>query len=272
MKSILNLLKRIINKLIRIGKLQLFKLQQIYFYIAGSKVECNICHFRAKRFNSDSWHLYCNCAYCGSGVRQRLLMASFTNLDKFNFQSIISNKKVLHFAPEKALSKIIQSNAGEYKTADFLAEGYKYDKIDYNIDISSMRTIPNESFDCVIACDVLEHVRNHLGGIKEVHRVLKNGGYCIFTVPQKDNLKITLEDLTITDKNERERVFGQFDHMRIYGEDFVSMLEDAGFETTAVNESYFKKSLVERNVLFPPVLSKHPLATNYRKIFFGKKK
>ena len=198
-------------------------------------------------------------------------MASFTYLDKFNFESIISNKKILHFAPEKALGKVIQSRAGEYKTADFLAEGYKYDKIDFNIDISSMKTISNESFDCVIASDVLEHVPDHLGGIREVYRVLKKGGYCIFTVPQKDNLKITLEDLTITDRNERERVFGQFDHMRIYGDDFSAMLQDAGFEVTAVNETFFDKNIVERYVLFPPVLSKNPLATNYRKIFFGRK-
>jgi SAM-dependent methyltransferase len=249
----------------------LFKLQQLYYQNVGSNVECNICHYKANKFNSDSWHLYCTCPYCSSGVRQRLLLASLSFLDNFSFAEIISNKKILHFAPEESLGKIIKNTAKEYKTADYFAKGYSYDRINYNIDISDMKVIKNESFDCVIACDVLEHVPDHIRGIREVHRILNKGGYCIFTVPQKDNLKVTYEDVSITSKKERKKVFGQHDHLRIFGDDFITMLQDCGFETTAVNESFFVKDIVDRYVLFPPILSKHPLATNYRKVFFGKK-
>lgn len=248
------------------------KFHKIYFNTFNLNVECNICHYKTNRFYSDSWHLYCICPNCKSDVRQRLLIASLSNLEDFSFNKIIKDKDILHFAPEKQIIKLIKDKAKTYKTADFLAEGYTYDDIDYNIDISNMNIIENESFDCVIACDVLEHVPDHIGAIKEVYRVLKNGGYCIFTVPQKDNLKNTYEDLSITSKEEREKNFGQYDHLRIYGEDFVGMLENAGFEVTSVNEKYFSKQNVKHFVLFPPVLSKNPLATNYRKIFFGKKK
>jgi SAM-dependent methyltransferase len=248
-----------------------FRVQQFYFHIVGNKIECNICHYKANKFNNDNWHLYTACPNCSAGVRQRLLIASLTYIDNFSFDNIISNKKVLHFAPDRSFYKLIKGVAEEYKTADFLAEGYSYDKIDFNIDISDMKSIKNESFDCVIACDVLEHVPNHLGGIREVNRILKKGGYCIFTVPQKDNLKVTFEDLSITDKKEREKVFGQHDHLRIYGDDFISMLNESGFEATAVDESFFDKDMVNHYVLFPPILSKKQLATNYRKIFFGKK-
>lgn len=271
MGKFLGLTKRFIKKALKTVKMPFLRLQQFYFSIVGSNVECNICHYKANKLKSDSWHLYCNCPNCTSSIRQRLLMASLTSLDKFSYDNIINNKIVLHFAPEKSLTKLLAREAKEYKTADFLTEGYSYDKIDYNIDISDMKIIENETFDCVIACDVLEHVPKHLEGISEVYRILKKDGYCIFTVPQKDNLKVTFEDLSITDKKERERVFGQVDHLRIYGDDFITMLEDAGFEVTAVDESFFDESTVARNVLFPPVLSKHPLATNYRKIFFGKK-
>lgn len=264
-------MKRILRSVKRRIKGLWYQIQQIYFNIAGSKVECNICQCKSNQFNSDSWHLYCTCPLCSSRVRQRLLVASLTHLDDLSFERIINNKKVLHFAPEKSLKKIFESRAKEYKTADFLAEGYTYESIDYNIDISQMKTLQNESFDCVIASDVLEHVPDHIGGMREVYRVLSRGGYCIFTVPQKDNLKETFEDLSITDKIERERVFGQSDHLRIYGDDFASIMEDVGFEVTAVDELFFDKKLVDRHVLFPPVLSKHPLATNYRKIFFGRK-
>ncbi|ABG59800.1 class I SAM-dependent methyltransferase [Cytophaga hutchinsonii] len=264
MRKVLGLAKRIIKSTV-------VKLQQIYFQIFGSKVECNICHYKANKLNSDSWHAYCTCPNCSSGVRQRLLMASFTLLDRFNFHSIIDKKNVLHFAPEKALGALIQQRAKEYRTADFFAEGYSYKNIDYNIDISDMKTIQTETFDCVIACDVLEHVPDHIGGIREVYRILKNEGYCIFTVPQKDHLQVTFEDLSITDKKERERIFGQYDHLRIYGDDFTTILQNAGFEVTAVDEHFFDKHVAAHYVLFPPVLSQHPLATNYRKIFFGRK-
>lgn len=244
---------------------------QVYFNVAGNSVECNICHYKANRLNSDIWHQYCNCPNCGSTVRHRLMMASFGLLDEFSFGKLIDGKHILHFAPEKQLEKLMREKAGLYKTADFLAEGYAYSHIDYNIDISAMKTIADASFDCVIACDVLEHVPDHIGAIHEVYRVLKPGGYCVFTIPQKDRLKHTYEDLSITSPKERERAFGQVDHLRIYGDDFVDMLTNGGFGVTAVDETFFAKDVVERFVLFPPVLSKHPLATNYRKVFFGKK-
>lgn len=245
---------------------------QIYFNVAGNDVECNICHYKANKLSNDPWHLYCICPNCYSTVRHRLLLASLSLLTDFNFEKIISGKKVLHFAPEKYLEKIMRRRAGSYQTADFLTEGYSYQKIDYNIDISDMKAIDNESFDCVIACDVLEHVPNHRQGIQEVFRVLKPGGYCIFTVPQQDNLKETVEDLSIKNPKERKRLFGQYDHLRIYGDDFINMLSQSGFEVTAVDEHFFDKEVAEHYVLFPPVLSKNPMATNYRKVFFGRKK
>lgn len=244
---------------------------QIYYNLAGNEVECNICHYKANKLASDSWHLYCICPNCRSTVRHRLLIAALTLLDEFSFEKLIDGKNVLHFAPEKRLEKIMRSRAALYKTADFFTEGYSYKNIDYNLDISAMKIIQDGSYDCVIACDVLEHVPDHMKAIREIYRILRPGGYCVLTVPQKDNLQTTIEDLSITNPKERERVFGQYDHLRIYGNDFVTMLEKNGFDVTAVNEDFFDKETVQKYVLFPPVLSKNPLATNYRKVFFGRK-
>jgi ubiquinone/menaquinone biosynthesis C-methylase UbiE len=134
-----------------------------------------------------------------------------------------------------------------------------------------MKKIADKSVDCVIACDVLEHVYNVKNGLSEIYRVLDNGCWCILTIPQKDHLDKTIEDATITDPKERERLFGQDDHFRIFGTDFKDMLEEAGFKVSVIDETFFDKETVEKYVLFPPVLSSNPLATNYRRVYFGQK-
>lgn len=268
-------IKKIINAIIFRTKQSfnrgLHKTIRTYYSVFGSPVECNICHYRGKLLNSDVWHKFTVCPNCGTGVRQRLLWATLNSTGDWNIDTIIKNKAVLHFAPEKAMSTQLASVARKYKTADFLAEGYSdsYHHIDYNMDISDMHQLQDAAYDCVIACDVLEHVVDDKKALREVYRVLTTGGHCIFTVPQKDKLETTYEDLTVTGAKEREEKFGQADHLRIYGNDFVQMMNNAGFTTAQVDENNFDKKQQIKNVLYPPVLSHHPLATNYRKIFIG---
>ena len=128
------------------------------------------------------------------------------------------------------------------------------------------------SCDSLIACDVLEHVPDDTQALQEIHRVLAEHGWVILTVPQKDGLETKYENPTITDPEERKRIFGQEDHLRIYGNDFNLFLEKHGFTVTVINEKSFDSEMVQKHVLFPPVLSKHPLATNYRSVYFGQKK
>jgi hypothetical protein len=90
-------------------------------------------------------------------------------------------------------------------------------------------------------------------------------------VPQKDHLERTFEDPSIRSPAERERQFGQSDHLRIYGDDFPNLLESAGFCVTSIDEHSFPADLAQRHVLYPPQRSPHPLATNFRKVFFARK-
>jgi SAM-dependent methyltransferase len=269
-------MKKLIIQVLKSGyailvKMPYLNLTQIYYGNIDTPVECNICNFKAMRLKSDDWHLYCICPRCDSAVRTRLLVASLNLLDNFNMDKIITKKRILHFAPETIIGKIFKEKAAIYKTADLFTGGNYYNNIDYNIDMSDMPSIKNDSFDVVMALDVLEHIPNHIAAMKEAHRVLSPDGYCIFTVPQKDNLQTTIEDPSVTDPKERERLYAQEDHVRMYGDDFVDTLKSCGFEVTAVNETYFDDAFVKKHVLFPPVLSERPLATNYRKVFFGKK-
>lgn len=245
--------------------------KSIYFNLFDGKVQCNICGWKDARLESDSWHPETICPQCMSQVRQRLFVGIMEQSTVLSFDNLIANKKVLHFAPDKGLTNLLKPKSAEYLTADFLAEGYEYQHIDYNIDMSKMESIQDKQFDCVIAFDVLEHIPDHMRAIQETHRILKKGGYCFFTVPQQDGLDHTIEDLETTDPKERERKFGQFDHWRIYGADFKDMIASKGFEVQAISKDSLDDPYVARHVLHPPVLSDNPSATNHREVFFGKK-
>ncbi len=260
-----HLAKRISNK----GK---YYFSKMYFKLFKPRVVCNICGWGDFNFHSDSWHPHTVCPQCQSQVRQRLFWAVIDEHKKYNKENLLKDKGILHVAPEENLRRHISKMSKDYKTADFFTEGYQYSGIDYNIDITDMPTITNETFDCVIVFDVLEHVSDDKKALKELNRILKPGGTVILTVPMKDNLKITYEDATITDPKQRELAYGQFDHLRIYGEDFVKKVSDHGFDVDVVDHTLFDEATIKKHVLFPPVLSLHPLATNYRKIYFGTKR
>ncbi|MFA4981725.1 MAG: methyltransferase domain-containing protein [Candidatus Omnitrophota bacterium] len=230
------------------------------------KIQCNICGWSGRRFLSDPWHKYVNCPVCHTSVRQRLFIAAIQNTGNIPFENTVRDKRILHFAPEDAISGILKSISSRYSTADLLR-----DDCDYKIDISNMPEIKEGAFDSVIAFDVLEHVADYKKAIEEVHRILSPNGNAIFTVPQKDNLELTFEDPAIVTPKDRIKYFGQWDHLRIFGSDFSKTVESRGFSVIAVNEAMFSETVGRKHVLFPPVLSPHPLATNYRNVFFCKK-
>lgn len=242
------------------------------YNLVDSKHQCNICNFKCDRFASDGWHENVRCPKCGSDVRKRLFVATIFKFEKGKYlQENIRGKSILHFAPERSITRLVEKYCANYKTADYLTEGYLYEKLDFEMDISDMAEISTSSFDTLIAMDVLEHVKNDKAAIAEIFRILKPGGTCFLTVPQKDNLDETYEDASITEPEDRELHFGQFDHLRIYGSDFKEFLKKEGFEVELIKASNFPKVLVYNNVLKPPTLSSNPLATNHRVVYVGTK-
>lgn len=230
------------------------------------QVQCNVCGWSGRRFLSDPWHKHIDCPCCYSSIRHRLFYAALQNIENLRFKTLIDNKRILHFAPEELIGLDIQKRATRYVTADFLRND-----CELKLDMSHMTEVKNESFDVVIAFDVLEHVPNFQKALMEVHRILLPGGYAIFTVPQQDNLSMTYEDPNIVSPDDRLKSYGQSDHLRIFGYDFVTILTDKGFLVTVVDESSFSNEMIKRHILFPSQLSNDPHATNHRKVFFCQK-
>ncbi|WP_417910155.1 class I SAM-dependent methyltransferase [Candidatus Electronema sp. PJ] len=229
-------------------------------------VECNLCGWQGRVFLSDSWHKYIMCPVCGSNTRHRLFFAVLQHNQTLSFAALIRNKSILHFAPEWSIRSRIQQLTASYKTADFLRKN-----CEFKLDMSNMPEIQDGSFDTVLAFDVLEHVPNYIAALVEIRRILSPQGVAILTVPQKDHLPHTYEDPSIVAPEERTRHFGQWDHLRIFGDDFPQLVEAQGFVVTTVDATLFPLALQARHVLCPPLRSTHPLATNFRKVFFCQK-
>ena len=86
--------------------------------------------------------------------------------------------------------------------------------------------------------------------MQELYRVLTPNGIGIFQIPQDINREKTFEDNSITDKKERAKIFGQYDHVRIYGRDYFDKLRTIGFTVNEID--YTKKitpELVKRYAL-----------------------
>ena len=130
---------------------------------------------------------------------------------------------VLHIAPEQAFVKRFrQLNHRSYITSDLHSP-----LADVQADICNL-PFSDQQFDWVVCNHVLEHIPNDKIAMQEIYRVLKPGGTAILQVPLRLD-QDTFEDDRITDPKERAQVFGQYDHVRIYGKDYQNRLEQVGF-------------------------------------------
>ena len=65
--------------------------------------------------------------------------------------------------------------------------------------------------------------------MSEIYRVLKPGGWAIMQVPFFSPIPdVTFEDASITNPRDREKAFGQDDHVRMFGKDYAKRIERSG--------------------------------------------
>lgn len=164
------------------------------------------------------------CPRCGCHDRERHLLLY---LKAFGLLDRIEGAAILHFAPERRLSRIIESKApGRFVKGDL----YPASKDIETIDMLAI-DYPSESFDFVIANHVLEHVDDDFLALSELRRVLKAGGYAILQTPYSSKLTQTFSDPGIDSNSARYQAYGQEDHVRLYGGDIFARIESAGFKS-----------------------------------------
>jgi len=154
--------------------------------------------------------------------------------DNTNFFTATKKIKVLHIAPEQCFLDIFRKQ----QNLNYITSDLESPIADVKADICDLPFKENE-FDVVFCNHVLEHVPNDTKAMQELYRVLKPGGFGIFQIPQDLSKAITFEDDTITDRKERAKLFGQYDHVRVYGRDYFDKLRSIGFKVDEVD--YTKK-------------------------------
>ena len=158
--------------------------------------------------------------------RHRLLWLYLKNETDF----FTAPLKVLHFAPEQAFYKKFRSLKNlDYTTTDLLSP-----LADVKADICNL-PFEDDSYDVVLCNHVLEHIPDDTQAMRELYRVLKPGGWGIFQIPQDLERQVTFEDDSITNQKERTQIFGQYDHVRIYGRDYFDKLRSIGFTVEEVD-------------------------------------
>ena len=163
------------------------------------------------------------CPHCGSLERHRLLWMFLASRP-----ALLSDRpRLLHIAPEPIMERLFKASGVHYISADLSA------RTDVRLDVTAL-PFADGSLDAVVCNHVLEHVPDDRAAMREFCRVLSSRGWAILQSPLDPSRAATYEDFAIQDPADRERAFGQFDHVRIYGRDYGERLSGSGFDVEAI--------------------------------------
>lgn len=192
--------------------------------LTGNRYYCTLCARGFRRFLTvgDPPRPNAMCPGCASLERHRLLWHVLQ--ERWRDGTLANGGRLLHVAPELVLADIFKRQFEQYVSIDL--DGTQ---AMHAMDITDL-SFADGSFDAIVCNHVLEHVPNDRIAIAELFRVLKPGGWGSIQVPMAG--AVTQEDLSISDPVERRRLYGQEDHVRMYGSDYTNRLREAGFEVT----------------------------------------
>lgn len=192
---------------------------------------------RFKKYDVALGTRLCYCPYCGTSDKYRWL---WYVLEHYTDISTRKEGSVLHFAPESVIRDCIKRNTRLVYTSGDIQPG----RADLVIDMTNIQ-FEDGSFDYVIAGMVLEHIPDEKKALSELMRVLKPDGKVVLTIPVAYNLEKTLEDPSVNTDTLRNEIYGQENHVRLYGKDFKARFEKVGL---TVKEYVAREMLDEKEV------------------------
>ncbi len=201
------------------------------FYLGRGR-RCPVCGTRRRKFLPYGYVVSradALCPRCLSLERHRLLWL-WLQRESGLFEQL---PRLLHVAPEVCLMRHL-TRAYSHRPADYVTADLESPLADLHFDIQSI-PLEDESFDVIFCNHILEHVADDRLALKEMYRVMRRGGWGVMLSPVDLDRAETFEDDTITDPKERTRIFGQYDHRRIYGRDYADRLRSAGFEVEDID-------------------------------------
>lgn len=183
-------------------------------------VQCPLCSGAFAAFLSAGRREGAVCPGCSSRERHRALWLFVQERPDL----LRAAGSLLHFAPEACLRDRLAAMSGlRYITADLDPA-----RADLPLDLTDLK-LPDAAFGAVLCSHVLEHVPDDRRAMRELHRILRPGGWAIVMVPLDTRRASTYEDPSITDAEGRLRAFRQADHVRLYAPDIADRLREAGF-------------------------------------------
>lgn len=204
-------------------------------------LECPVCGHTASSFRTAGAVVKrpnAICPSCGAFERHRLIAWHVRRLGMLQ-----RGMRVLEVAPTPCLQRLIKDAGGDVVSIDTTPYHGAI-----QMDIERM-TFDDALFDAILCIHVLEHVVDDRRAMRELRRVLRPGGWAVLMVPIRESMPVTDEDPTVTDPAERLRRFGQADHVRYYGADYVDRLASAGFRVQVIAPE--DPGLVARHAFLP---------------------
>ncbi|TAL71084.1 MAG: class I SAM-dependent methyltransferase [Bacteroidetes bacterium] len=204
--------------------------------LSGNKYYCIICDRNYRKFFSVGKRSNVRCPGCGSFERHRLLFY-FLKEKTTIFKSEYS---VMEVAPLLTIHRLFNKLGNIKYTSIDLESDYVTSKVDL-----TKLPFENDTYDCIFCYHVLEHIEDDIQALSEMFRVLKKGGFAIVQSPLDKSLEKTLQYDNTKTPESRLKAYGQKDHVRIYGRDFISRIESVGF---GVTEDKFINSFSDEDI------------------------
>lgn len=182
---------------------------------------CPVCNYHGPfvdDFPETGPRKHAKCPSCNAFERHRLQFVVMKELaGRFDF----SKMSLLHFAPETFFRGIFRKSFGSYTTADMVMPG-----VDHNVDLTNL-PFADDTYDCIFASHVLEHIKEDRKALSEIRRVLKPGGLAVLPVPLIAEVTVEYPE---ANPHECDHVRAPgFDYLQRY-RDFFEEVEEHGTE------------------------------------------